>query len=92
MLIRKDHHGLYIRSRWYNNDETEPAYRPGDFPGYSHAQNTSDAGLQEGDALKTSHVTGEPFVCIHLTDGSKVYWGSFGRTQGDFYENEELKK
>lgn len=80
MKIRRDSRGLYIRGRG------EQAYRPGDFVGYSHAWNTTDARLNDGDNPKTSHVTGEPFVRITLADGSKVYWGSYGRTEGDFGE------
>jgi hypothetical protein len=86
MKIRKDRHGLYIRGRGYGLENPGPEYRPGDFLGYSHAWNTTDAGLAEGDNPKTAHVNGEPFVKITLTDGSKVYWGSYGRTEGDFAE------
>ncbi len=81
MKIRRDSHGLYIRNR------EEHAYRPGDFIGYSHAWNTTDAGLNDGDDPKTSYVSGTPFVRITLDDGSKVYWGSYDRTEGDFAED-----
>ena len=76
MKIRKDRHGLYIRSRGYSKKYGRTdvaAYRPGTFNGYSHAWNTTDAGLQEGDNPKTAHVNGEPFVRITMLDGSKVY-------------------
>jgi hypothetical protein len=86
MKIRKDRHGLYIRRRGYNVVKSMPAYRPGTFPGYSHAWNTTEAGLSEGDNPKSSHVAGAPFVRIIMPDGSKVYWGSYGRTEGDFAE------
>ena len=89
MKIRKDKHGLYIRSRWYIVDKNAAAYRPGNFSGYSHAWNTTDVGLNDGDNPKTSHVDGEPFVCITLADGSKVYWGSYKRTEGDFAESKQ---
>lgn len=87
MKIRKDAHGLYIRSRWYSVNKTSPAYRPGDFPGHSHAWDTTDAGLKNGDNIKTTHVAGAPFVRITLPNGSKVYWGSSGRTEGDIAES-----
>lgn len=89
MKIRKDCHGLYIRSRWYSKrlgSSNDPAYRPGDFPSHSHAWNTTDAGLKEGDNLKTAHVNGAPFIRITMLDGNKVYWGSYGRTEGDYPE------
>lgn len=89
MKIRKDKHGLYIRSRWYSkqfNETHHPSYRPGTFRGYSHAWNTTDAGLKEGNNPKTKHVNGEPFVRIVLSDGSYAYWGSYNRTEGDFAE------
>ena len=92
MKIRKDKHGLYIRSRWYIAHKDDPAYRPGDFPGYSHSWNTTDAGLVEGDKPKTVHMDGEPFVRITMPDGSKVYWGSWRRTEGDFAEEAQLTK
>ena len=87
MKIRRDSHGLYIRSRWYIAHKDAAAYRPGDFPGYGHSWDTTDAGLNDSDNPKTAHVDGEPFVRITLADGSKVYWGSYGRTQGDFAED-----
>lgn len=87
MKIRKDRHGLYIRGRFYSVDKTDIAYRPGTFPGHSHAWNTSDAGLKAGDNPKSAHVNGEPFVRITMPDGSTVYWGSYGRTEGDFAED-----
>jgi len=90
MKIRKDKHGLYIRSRSYSKklDRTDdPAYRPGTFSGYSHARDTTDAGLKEGDNPNATHVNGEPFVRITMPDGSEVYWGSYGRTEGDFAES-----
>ncbi len=86
MKIRKDTHGLYIRSRWYSVEKDAAAYRPGDFPGYSHAWDTTDAGLNDGDDLKTAHVNGASFIRITLPNGRKVYWGSDGRTEGDFAE------
>lgn len=89
MKIRKDQHGLYIRSRWYSKKlgETDhPAYRPGTFSGHSHAWDTTDAGLQEGDNPKTAHVNGAPFIRIKLDNDNVAYWGSYGRTQGDFAE------
>jgi hypothetical protein len=86
MKIRKDKNGLYIRSRWYIVDKNSPAYRPGHFLGYSHAWDTTDAKLQEGDNPKTTHVAGEPFVRITMADGNKVYWGSYNRTEGDYAE------
>jgi hypothetical protein len=89
MKIRKDRHGLYIRGRGYSKQfgrVDDPSYRPGNFLGYSHAWNTTEAGLLEGDNPKTAHVAGEPFVRITMPDGSKVYWGSYGRTEGDFAE------
>ena len=92
MKIRKDKHGLYIRSRFYSkklNMTHYPAYRPGYFSGYSHAWNTTDAGLQEGDNPKTAHVNGEPFVKITMPDGSNVYWGSYDRAEGDFAEEKQ---
>lgn len=89
MKIRKDKHGLYIRGRGYSLKKGAAEYRPGEFVGYSHAWNTTDAGLVEGDNPKTAHVIGEPFIRIAMPDGSKVYWGSYGRTQGDFAENRE---
>jgi hypothetical protein len=92
MKIRKDKHGLYIRSRWYSKklgSINDPAYRPGTFSGYSHAWNTNDAGLKEGDNPKTAHVNGEPFVRITMLDGSKVYWGSYGRIEGDYPEEQK---
>jgi hypothetical protein len=92
MLIREDKHGLYIRSRWWTSSErNHPAYRPGHFSGYSHAWNTTDAGLQAGDNPKTAHVNGAPFIRITLEDGTKVYWGSCGRQEGDFKEGDTVK-
>lgn len=87
MKIRKDKHGLYIRSRWYIAHKDSAAYRPGDFPGYSHSRNTTDAGLNAGDTPNTVHVDGEPFIRITLSDGTTVYWGSYNRTEGDFGED-----
>jgi hypothetical protein len=89
MLIRKDKHGLYIRSRWHSVDKDEPAYRPGDFPGHSHAWNTTEAGLKAGDKPSAVHVSHAPFVRITLADGTKVFWGSHNRTEGDFAEEKE---
>jgi hypothetical protein len=89
MKIRQDSHGLYIRSRWYIAHKDSPAYRPGDFPDYSHSWNTTDAGLNAGDNPKTAHVDGEPFIRITLSDGTTVYWGSYNRTQGDFAEDKK---
>lgn len=89
MKIRRDKHGLYIRSRWYAAHKDAAAYRPGDFPGYSHSWNTTDAMLVEGDNPKTAHVDSEPFVRITLPDGTKTYWGSYSRTEGDFAETAE---
>lgn len=89
MKIRKDKHGLYIRGRYFSIDKNDPAYRPGDFSGHSHAWNTTDAGLKDGDNPKSAHVNGAPFVRITMPDGSKVYWGSYGRTEGDFAEDKE---
>lgn len=89
MIIRKDIHGLYIRGRHYSKAlgmTDEPSYRPGYFPGDSHAMDTTDAGLQEGDKPKTSHMAGSPFVRIKMSDGRKVYWGCYGRAEGDFAE------
>lgn len=91
MKIRKDQHGLYIRSRWYSvklEETHHPAYRPGTFNGHSHAWNTTDAGLKEGDTPKTSHVNGAPFVRISLPNGEVAYWGSYNRAEGDFAEGE----
>jgi hypothetical protein len=92
MLIRKDKHGLYIRSRWYSKRlglTDDPAYRPGYFSGHSHAWDTSSTGLNEGDKPKTSHVNGAPFIKITRADGSVAYWGSSGRDLGDFPESVE---
>jgi hypothetical protein len=89
MIIRKDKHGLYIRSGWYLADKSATAFRPGDFSGHSHAWNTTEAGLKEGDKPKTSYVNGTSFIRIKMPDGSKVYWGSYGRTEGDFSEEKE---
>lgn len=86
MIIREDKHGLYIRSGWYMADKSAKAFRPGDFSGHSHAWNTTDAGLKKGDKPKTSYVNGTSFIRIKMPDGSKVYWGSYGRTEGDFSE------
>lgn len=85
MKIRSDKHGLYIRSRWHSIDKTEPAYRPGFFNGHSHAWDTSQAELKEGDNPPTSHVSGAPFIRIKLKD-KVVYWGSHNRQEGDFAE------
>lgn len=89
MKIRKDRHGLYIRGRYYSVDKNDPAYRPGTFSGHSHAWNTTDADLIEGDNPKSAHVAGAPFVRITMPNGSKVYWGSHGRTEGDFAEEKQ---
>jgi hypothetical protein len=89
MLIRKDNHGLYIRSRWYSKKlgmTSDPAYRPGNFNGHTHVWDTSEAGLAEGDKPQTSHVNGAPFVGIKLANGKNAYWGSYSRTEGDFAE------
>lgn len=89
MLVRKDKHGLYIRSRWYSKrlGETDhPAYRPGEFRGHSHAWDTCSGGLSEGDKPKTSHVSGAPFIKITLDSGRVIYWGSDGREEGDYKE------
>jgi len=91
MKVRKDKHGVYIRSRGYGVDKNACAYRPGYFSGYSHARDTTDAGLIEGDNPKTNHVSGEPFVKITLLDGGTVYWGSYGRAGGDFPEEKSTK-
>ncbi len=89
MIIREDKHGLYIRSGWYMADKSAKAFRPGDFSGHSHAWNTTEAGLKKGDKPKTSYVNGTSFIRIKMPDGSKVYWGSYGRTEGDFPEEKE---
>ena len=89
MKIRRDKHGLYIRSGWYSVDKNATAFRPGDFPGHSHAWNTTEAGLKEGDSPKTSYVNGTSFIRIKFPDGTKAYWGSYGRTEGDFAETKE---
>lgn len=91
MIIRKDKHGLYIRSRSYSKSlglTSDPAYRPGYFNGHSHAWNTTDAGLQQGNKPKTNHVNGAPFVRIKLDNGDVAYWGSWGRKEGDFAEEQ----
>lgn len=36
MKIRRDKHGLYIRSGWYSVDKNATAFGPGDFPGPDH--------------------------------------------------------
>jgi hypothetical protein len=84
MLIREDSNGLYIRSAL---GKDHLPYRPGHFRGHSHAWDTTGAGLQVGDNPKTSHVAGAPFTRIRLPDGKTVYWGSWGRDEGDFFEN-----
>ena len=89
MKIRQDKYGLYIRSGWYSVDKTATAFRPGDFLGHSHAWNTTEAGLKEGDSPKTAYVNGTSFIRITLTDGTKTYWGSYDRTEGDFAETVE---
>jgi len=86
MIIRRDKHGLFIRSRWWSANKTAPAYRPGHFPGHSHAWETTRALLQEGMKLKTTHVDGAPFVRINMKGGRNVYWGSCGRDEGDYPE------
>jgi hypothetical protein len=88
MRVGRDKHGLYIRSRWYSIDKTKPAYRPGTFNGRSHAWNTTEAGLKVGDKPFTNHIEGAPFIRIELPDGSMAYWGSHGRTEGDFIERD----
>jgi len=86
MKVRKDCHGLYIRSRSYSADRTSPAYRPGTFSSYSHVWNTGAVDISFGDMPKTNHVDQAPFVCIVLDNGNIVYWGSYGRSEGDFAE------
>lgn len=85
MLIREDSHGLYIRSRWHTAAEpNHPCYRPGTFNGHSHAVDTSAGNLKAGDNPKTYHVSGAPFIKITCDDGTVLYWGSYGRTEGDY--------
>jgi len=86
MKIRKDKHGLYIRSGWYLADKSAKAFRPGDFSGHSHAWNTTESELKEGDNPKTSYVNGTSFIRITMPDGRNAYWVSYGRTEGDFSE------
>lgn len=88
MLIRRDKHGLYIRSRWHGlHEDGDPAYRPGYFNGHSHVWDTTDAGLQAGDNPTTVHVNGAPFIKIKLPTGALAYWGSYNRKEGDFPES-----
>jgi hypothetical protein len=89
MKIRKDKHGLYIRSGWYLADKSAKAFRPGDFSVYSHAWNTTEAELKEGDNPKTAYVNGTSFIRITMPDGRNAYWGSYGRTEGDFSEEKD---
>jgi hypothetical protein len=88
MKIRKDNHGLYIRSRFYTVDKNDPAYRPGEFASYSHVYDTNDGGLKEGDSVKASHVSQAPLIKIRLENGRVLFWGSHGRTEGDFPEEQ----
>lgn len=90
MLIRKDKHGLYIRGRNGPGEAHKDPYRPGEFRGHSHAWNTTEAGLKEGDNPKTSHVNGAPFIKITLDDGTFAYWGSWQRAEGDFDVEKEV--
>lgn len=86
-IIRKDQHGLYIRGRFYSASSADLPYRPGTFSSYSHALNTSEGGLKEGDHVKSNHVHGSPLVRIKLLDGTVLHWGSYGRSEGDFPES-----
>lgn len=88
MLIREDKHGLYIRRADYKFFPKEGAFRPGYFNGYSHAMNTSNGGLIKGDKPKTSNVSGAPFMRITLENGNTLYWGCYGRLEGDFPEEQ----
>jgi hypothetical protein len=89
MLIRSDKQGLYIRSR---GGKSETPYRPGNFVGHSHAHDTTEAGLKAGDNPRTVHVSGAPFVRIHLPNGRIALWGSYGREAGDFHEGEQEER
>jgi hypothetical protein len=67
--IKQDEAGLFVKSGGAK-------YRPGDIVGWSHAYDMSRGGLNEGDVVNVTPLSGEEICTLTRLDGYKLRWGS----------------